>query len=86
MPSHDELRARLFLLHAAEPPAPAIHHYVAVHGPVNAVAQIRHGTAPAAMLSEVTRPNLGSTTTCGPSTAARRACSRPKTATGRSDG
>ena len=57
MPSHDELHARLFLLHAAEPPAPALHHYVAVHGPVDAVAQIRHGTAPSAVLSEVTRPN-----------------------------
>ncbi|SEP50578.1 DNA-processing protein DprA [Amycolatopsis saalfeldensis] len=56
MPSHDELRARLFLLHAAEPPAAAIHHFVAVHGPVDAVAQIRHGTAPAAVLSEITRP------------------------------
>jgi DNA processing protein len=57
MPAHDELHARLFLLHAAEPPAPAIHHYVAVHGPVDAVAQIRHGTAPAAVLSEITRPD-----------------------------
>jgi DNA processing protein len=56
MPSHDELHARLFLLHAAEPPAPAIHHYVAVHGPVDAVAQIRHGTAPTAVLSEIRRP------------------------------
>lgn len=55
MPSHDELHARLFLLRAAEPPAPAIHHYVAVHGPVDAVAQIRHGTAPAAVLNEITR-------------------------------
>jgi DNA processing protein len=56
MPSHDELHARLLLLHAAEPPAPATHHYVAVHGPVDAVAQIRHGTAPAAVLNEITRP------------------------------
>src|SRR6476469_4907174 len=58
MPSHDELHARLFLLRAAEPPAPAIHHYVAVHGPVDAVAQIRHGTATAAVLSEATRPDV----------------------------
>lgn len=57
MPSHDKLHARLFLLHATEPPAPALHHYVAVHGPVDAVVQIRHGTAPAAVLSEVTRPD-----------------------------
>ncbi|MCP2249458.1 DNA-processing protein DprA [Lentzea aerocolonigenes] len=56
MPSRDELHARLFLLRAAEPPAPAIHQYVAVHGPVDAVARIRHGTAPAAVLSEITRP------------------------------
>ncbi|HWC23604.1 MULTISPECIES: DNA-processing protein DprA [Actinomycetes] len=56
MPSRDELHARLFLLRAAEPPAPAIHQYVAVHGPVDALARIRHGTAPAAVLSEVTRP------------------------------
>ncbi|SDM98879.1 DNA processing protein [Lentzea albidocapillata subsp. violacea] len=56
MPSRDELHARLFLLRAAEPPAPAIHQYVAVHGPVEAVAQIRHGTAPAAVVSEIIRP------------------------------
>ncbi|GLZ30846.1 hypothetical protein Lesp02_30350 [Lentzea sp. NBRC 105346] len=56
MPSRDELHARLFLLRAAEPPAPAIHQYVAVHGPVDAVAQIRHGTAPATVRSEITRP------------------------------
>ncbi|ONI81322.1 DNA protecting protein DprA [Actinosynnema sp. ALI-1.44] len=56
MPSHDELRARLFLLRAAEPPAPAIHQYVAVHGPLDAVERIRHGTAPAAVFSEITRP------------------------------
>lgn len=56
MPSRDELHARLFLLRAAEPPAPAIHQYVAVHGPVEAVAQIRHGTAPAAVVSEITWP------------------------------
>jgi len=56
MPSRAELHARLFLLRAAEPPAPALHRYVAVHGPVDAVAQIRHGTAPAAVLNEITRP------------------------------
>ncbi|HVV12124.1 DNA-processing protein DprA [Amycolatopsis sp.] len=57
MPSRDELRARLFLLRAAEPPAPAIHHCVAVHGPVDTVACIRDGTAPSAVLGEVTRPD-----------------------------
>ncbi|MFJ8967065.1 DNA-processing protein DprA [Lentzea sp. NPDC102401] len=56
MPSRDELQARLYLLRAAEPPAPAIHQYVAVHGPIDAVERIRHGTAPAAVVSEITRP------------------------------
>jgi DNA processing protein len=56
MPSSAELHARLFLLRAAEPPAPAIHHYVGVHGVIDAVAQIRHGTAPAAVLNEAARP------------------------------
>jgi DNA processing protein len=56
MPSRAELHARLFLLRAAEPPTPALHQYVAVHGPVDAVAQIRHGTAPTAILNEITRP------------------------------
>lgn len=55
MPSSDVLRARLFLSRAVEPPAPAVHHFVAVHGPVDAVDRIRHGTAPAAVLSEVSR-------------------------------
>ncbi|MEV6242710.1 DNA-processing protein DprA [Lentzea sp. NPDC051838] len=56
MSLNDVLCARLFLTRAVEPPAPAVHHFVAVHGPVDAVARIRHGTAPAAVLSEVTRP------------------------------
>lgn len=55
MSSPDVLRARLFLSRAVEPPAPAVHHFVAVHGPIDAVARIRHGTAPAAVLSEVGR-------------------------------
>jgi DNA processing protein len=55
MPSLDPLRARLFLLRAAEPPAPVIHHYVAVHGPVDTVAHIQRGTAPRAVLAEITR-------------------------------
>jgi DNA processing protein len=52
----DELRARLFLLRATEPPAPAVYDYVAVHGPVDATARIRGGTAPPAVLAEITRP------------------------------
>lgn len=55
MSSPDVLRARLFLSRAVEPPAVAVHHFVAVHGPVDAVARIRHGTAPAAVLSEISR-------------------------------
>ncbi|MET9225578.1 DNA-processing protein DprA [Lentzea sp. NPDC003310] len=55
MSSPDVLRARLFLLHAVEPPAPAVHHFVAVHGPVDAVSRIRKGAAPAAVLSEIVR-------------------------------
>lgn len=53
MSSPDVLRARLFLSRAVEPPAPAVHQFVAVHGPVEAVARIRHGTAPAAVLAEI---------------------------------
>lgn len=55
MPSFDLLCGRLFLLGAAEPPAPVIHHYVAVHGPIDTVAHIQHGTAPQAVLAEITR-------------------------------
>ncbi|WP_319966765.1 DNA-processing protein DprA [Lentzea miocenica] len=55
MSSPDVLRARLFLSRAVEPPAPAVHHFVAVHGPVDAVSRIRNGAAPAAVLSEVAR-------------------------------
>ncbi|TCO49668.1 DNA-processing protein DprA [Actinocrispum wychmicini] len=57
MPSLEVLHARLFLLRAAEPPAPAIHQHVAVHGPVDTIAHIRHRSAPAAVLNEVTRPD-----------------------------
>ena len=53
----DDLRARLFLLRATEPPAPATHQYVATHGQLDAVAHIRHGTAPGAVLDEITRPD-----------------------------
>lgn len=57
MPALDMLRARLYLMRASEPPAPAIHDYAAVHGPIDTVARIRNGTAPAAVLSEITRPD-----------------------------
>lgn len=57
MPSHDVLCARLFLSRAVEPPAPAVHHFVTVHGAVEAVARIRQGTAPSAVRAEVSRPN-----------------------------
>jgi DNA processing protein len=57
MSSVDLLHARLFLLRAAEPPARAVYDYVAVHGPVEAVARIQHGTAPSAVLGEITRPD-----------------------------
>jgi DNA processing protein len=55
----DELRARLFLLRVAEPPAPTVYDYVVVHGPIEAAARIRAGTAPPGVLAEVTRPEAG---------------------------
>ncbi|MEU3642925.1 DNA-processing protein DprA [Lentzea sp. NPDC034063] len=58
MSSSDVLRARLFLSRAVEPPAPAVHHFVAVHGPVDAVSRIRNGAAPAVVLSEVARQDF----------------------------
>ncbi len=57
MSSRDDLRARLYLLRAAEPPAPATHQYVAVHGASDAATHVRHGTAPSAVLDEITRPD-----------------------------
>lgn len=57
MPTLQELHARLFLLRAAEPPAPAVHHYVTDIGPVEAADQIRRGTAPAVVLNELTCPD-----------------------------
>jgi DNA processing protein len=54
----DELRARLYLLRAAEPPAPVVYDYVAVHGPVEAATRIRGGTAPPAVLAAITRPHV----------------------------
>lgn len=52
----DELRARVFLLRASEPPAPAVHALVAVHGAIEAVARIRAGAAPG-VLAEILRPD-----------------------------
>ena len=57
MPSSDNMRARLFLLRAAEPPAPATHQYVGIHGALDAAAHIRHSTTPAAVLDEITWPD-----------------------------
>lgn len=57
MTTIDTLRARLFLLRAVEPPAPAVHHYVTVHGAIEAAARIRQGTAPPAVLAEITHPD-----------------------------
>lgn len=57
MPSRTELHSRLFLLRAAEPPAPNVHCYVTDVGPVEAAEQIRQGTAPTAVLNEITCPD-----------------------------
>lgn len=57
MPLTDPQHARLLLLYAAEPPAPALHDFVAAHGPIDAVERIRAGTAPPAALAEITRPD-----------------------------
>lgn len=54
----DERHARMFLVHATEPPVPAVHNYVAVHGPVEAVAHIRDRSAPATVLGEIKWPNV----------------------------
>ncbi|SFQ74622.1 hypothetical protein SAMN05421810_11816 [Amycolatopsis arida] len=68
MPLTDPQHARLFLLYAAEPPAPALHDFVAAHGPVAAVERIRAGTAPPAVLAEITRPSRDWTTPSARST------------------
>lgn len=52
-----ELRALLYIKRAAEPPAPAVHDFVATVGVVEAAAAIRAGTAPAAVAAEVDRPD-----------------------------
>ncbi|HEX9337734.1 MAG TPA: DNA-processing protein DprA [Pseudonocardiaceae bacterium] len=52
----DYLRARAYLLRATEPPAPATHAFVVAHGAVEAVARLRTGTAPAAVLAEMRTP------------------------------
>jgi DNA processing protein len=52
----DYLRARAYLLRATEPPAPATHAFVVAHGAVDAVARLRTGTAPEAVLAEIQKP------------------------------
>lgn len=74
MTTTDELRARLFLMRAAEPPAPAVYDYVSVHGPVETADHIRGGTAPSAVLAEITRPEAGSSTTSGRSRTVSPGC------------
>ncbi|GLZ37867.1 DNA-processing protein DprA [Actinokineospora sp. NBRC 105648] len=56
-PITDDRRARIYLLRAAEPPAPAVHAFVTAHGPVTAVERIRAGAAPPAVLAEIVRPD-----------------------------
>lgn len=51
-----ELHALLYVKRAAEPPAPAVHDFVATVGVVEAAASIRAGTAPVAVVAEATRP------------------------------
>jgi DNA processing protein len=58
MPVLDELRARLHLLRFAEPPAPALHAYVAVHGPVETVTAPEDPEWPAGRLDALNRPSL----------------------------
>lgn len=50
------LHALLYLMRAAEPPAPAMHDFVATVGVVEAAASIRAGTAPAAVAAEIHHP------------------------------
>lgn len=57
MSTNEELHACLYLSRAVEPPAPAVYDYVAVHGPIDTLAAIRVGSAPPAVLAEVTRPD-----------------------------
>ncbi|MEU7524679.1 DNA-processing protein DprA [Saccharothrix sp. NPDC042600] len=52
-----ELYALLYVKRAAEPLAPAVHDFVATVGVVEAAASIRAGTAPAAVVAEVNRPD-----------------------------
>ncbi|MFD8494876.1 DNA-processing protein DprA [Amycolatopsis sp. NPDC059657] len=52
-----DVLARLYLLNATEPPAPAVHDFVAAHGVVEAVNRIRGRTAPPAVLAEIVHPD-----------------------------
>ncbi|MEU7529315.1 DNA-processing protein DprA [Saccharothrix sp. NPDC042600] len=53
-----ELKALLYVQRATEPPAQAVHDFVATVGVVEAAAAIRAGNAPAAVTAEVTRPDV----------------------------
>lgn len=55
--SVSELRALLYLMRVAEPPAPALHDFVATVGVVAAAGAIRAGTAPAAVAAEAVHPD-----------------------------
>lgn len=48
----DVALARAYLMRVAEPPAPALHALVDLHGPVTAAAMVRAGEAPAAVAGE----------------------------------
>lgn len=50
--SQDILRARAYLLRAAEPPAPHLSRFVATHGPVAAADLVRAGAAPSQVMDE----------------------------------
>ncbi|WHT20202.1 DNA-processing protein DprA [Crossiella sp. CA-258035] len=57
MTTTEDVRARLFLLRATDPPACAVRTYVAAHGPATAVEHIREGSAPRAVLTEIAQPD-----------------------------
>ncbi len=51
-----ELRARLYLMRAAEPPGPCLGRFVAECGVVEAADAVRAGTAPPEVMAEAARP------------------------------
>src|SRR5690606_41347112 len=44
--------ARAYLLRVAEPPAPALHRFVAEHGPIEAARRVREAAVPEAAAAE----------------------------------